>query len=207
MGSRLLDIGCGNGAYTLKLAEAFDETVGVDIEPDRLADFRAEVGERAIEVLECSAADLPFADGHFDVVTAIETMEHLGAHLHPVMAEMARVIRPGGDFYLTTPNRLWPLEQHGVVWRGRRRSGTRFPFVTWVPPVHRRLSSDEAFTARRLDSLIERHGFRRVGLTRMWPPLDSRPALARRAARVFDAVDRTPGRLFAQTLVMRYRRV
>lgn len=82
-GERLLDIGCGNGAYTLAMLDGFDEAVGVDIEPDRLGDFREAVGDRPVEVLECSATDLPHADGYFDVVTAIETMEHLGRYLAP----------------------------------------------------------------------------------------------------------------------------
>lgn len=205
-GSRLLDIGCGNGAYTLELAEGFESVVGVDIEPDRIGDFRAVVGDRQIEVLLGSAAGLPYPNGTFDVVTAIETMEHLGDHLDEVVAEVARVITPGGSFYLTTPNRLWPLEQHGFVWRGRRWPGPAFPFLTWLVPIHRRLSDAEAFTPARLDGLVTPHGFYRAGLTFMWPPLDSRPGLARRADVVWRALDTAGLDTFAQTLVMRYVR-
>lgn len=206
-GRRLLDIGCGNGAYTLAMLDGFDEAVGVDIEPDRLGDFRAAAGSRPVEVLQCSASDLPHDDGHFDVMTAIETMEHLGEHLTPCMRETARVLRPGGRFYLTTPNRLWPLEQHGVRVRGRWLPGLLFPFLTWLPFLHRMVSPNDAFTPGRLDRLVEPHGFRRTGVAYMWPPLDGHPALARRLGPVFRLLDRTPARWFAQTLVMTYERI
>lgn len=205
-GDRLLDIGCGNGAYTLRLAEGFRSTVGIDVEPDRIGDFRTVVGDRPIEVRLGSAADLPYPDGFFDTATAVETMEHLDHALIPVLAELARVTAPGGSLYLTTPNRLWPLEQHGFLCLGRRYPGICFPFLTWVVPLHRRMSDADAFTPARLDRLIEPHGFRRTSLTHMWPPLDSRPALARRAAVAWRALDRVGLSVLAQTLVMRYDR-
>lgn len=206
-GVNLLDVGCGNGAYTLRLAEGYRSTVGIDVEPDRISDFRSTVGDRPIEVVLGSAADLRYPDEHFDTVIAVETMEHLGSVLDAVVTEIARVTESEGSFYLTTPNRLWPFEQHGFLWRGRRLPGPLFPFLTWVVPLHNRMSDADAFTPRRLDRLIEPAGFRRVGLTRMWPPLDSRPALARRMGRVWRGLDCIGLSLFAQTLVMRYERV
>ena len=212
-GTRLLDIGCGNGAYTVRMASGFDSVTGVDVEPDRIGDFRAaltapgavpETG--AIEVLLGSAARLAHPDGHFDVVTAVETMEHLGTHLDAVLSELARVLRRGGTFYLTTPNRWWPLEQHGFRTSRGRRPGWQFPFLTWVPAVHRRFSDSDAFTPRRLDRIVEPHGFHRTGLTHMWPPLDGHPGLRRTIGPIFEIASRTPMRRFAQTLVMTYRR-
>jgi SAM-dependent methyltransferase len=206
-GKRVLDVGAGNGAYTLRIVERFDSAVGIDIEPDRLEDFRAAAAGRPVEVLQCSATDTPFADGEFDAVTAIETMEHLREYLPGTMKESARVLRRGGTFYLTTPNRWWPLEQHGFTFRGRSRPGWQFPFLTWIPAVHRRFSPNDAFTPRRLDSLIEPHGFRRTGLAYMFPPLDGHPALRRRVQPFLRFLGRTPLRRFAQTLVMTYERV
>lgn len=206
-GQHLLDIGCGNGVYTLRMLEGFDEAVGIDIEPDRLAHFRGTAGAAAVSVLECSATDVPFEDQTFDAVTAIETMEHLGEYLTGTLSEISRVLRPGGSFYLTTPNRWWPLEQHGFMLRGKVRPGWRFPFLTWIPAVHRRFSVNDAFTPGRLDRLVQAHGFERTGLAYMWPPLDRHPALNRRLRPALTLLQKTPLRRFAQTLVMTYERV
>jgi ubiquinone/menaquinone biosynthesis C-methylase UbiE len=128
-GSRFLDIGCGNGAYTIDIARRFESGVGIDIEPDRLADFRLSlrnsIGDKRLEVLECSATAVPYPDASFDVITAIETMEHLGPYREATLAEAARLLNSGGTFYLTTPNRWWPIEQHGFELRGKRlRAGS-----------------------------------------------------------------------------------
>lgn len=202
----LLDVGCGNGAYTMELAASFDEVVGIDIEPDRLEDFRAACDLPHVTVVEGSAADTGFEDGAFDAVVAIETVEHLGDVLDPVLREVHRVLAPGGVLYLTTPNRWWPLEQHGWVWRGRRRPGWAFPFLTWFPPVHRRFSQDAVFTPAQLDRHVEPLGFRRIGLVRMMPPLDGSPALRRRVGPLLRRLERSPLRRFGQTLVMAYER-
>lgn len=206
-GGRLLDIGCGNGAYTLRMLRGFNEAVGLDIEPNRLRQFRDAAADARVTVLECSATDTPFDDGSFDAVTAIETMEHLGEYRTATLREVARVLRPGGALYLTTPNRWWPMEQHGFMFRGKVHPGWRFPFLTWVPPVHRRFSINDAFTPGRLDRVIQAHGFRRTGLAYMWPPLDGHPDLNRRVRPVLQLLERTPLRRFAQTLVMTYERV
>lgn len=69
-----------------------------------------------------SAYSLDFPDHTFDTVTLIEALEQLerpGAAL----AEIARVLQPGGQLYITTPNRLWPIEQHGLKVRGTKRPG------------------------------------------------------------------------------------
>ncbi len=203
----LLDVGCGNGAYTVELAASFDRVVGIDIEPDRLADFRSTCDLPHVEVIERSAVDTGFDTATFDAVVAIETVEHLGDVLGDVLREVARVLVPGGVFYLTTPNRWWPLEQHGWVWRGRRRPGWSLPFLTWFPAVHRRLSQDAVFVPDQLDRHIEPLGFRRIGLVRMMPPLDGSPSLRRWIGPALRRLERSPLRGFGQTLVMAYERV
>lgn len=215
-GGRVIDVGCGNGAYTLRIAERFVETVGVDLEPDRVSDFRKVAAAaaprlaaegRSVHVRLGSASALPYADAHFDVVTAIETMEHLGAQMDAVLQEVARTIRPGGSFYLTTPNRWWPLEQHGFRVREKWRPGWQFPFLTWIPAIHRRFSRNDAFTPQRLDRIVTPHGFRRTGLAFMFPPLDGHPQAQRATRPVVALLVRTPLRHFAQTLVMTYERI
>lgn len=169
-GGRLLDIGCGNGAYTIAMADGFTDVVGIDIEPDRLDLFRAAPGH-TIEVHHMSADSTSFEDGSFDAVTAIETIEHVDDP-SAVAREVRRVLKPGGVFYLTTPNRWWPFEQHGWRAGNYQVSGWTFPMLTWFRPLHRRFSNARTFTPRELDEAILHHGFRRIGHDYMYPPMD-----------------------------------
>ena len=88
----VLDVGCGEGVLTLEWAERLGDgrIVGIDLEDEKL---RAEWARRQRPNLEFRAEEatrLPFADGEFDVATAIEVLEHV-PEPEATVAEMARV--------------------------------------------------------------------------------------------------------------------
>jgi ubiquinone/menaquinone biosynthesis C-methylase UbiE len=90
----LLDVGCGEGVLTHGWAQrlAPRRVVGIDLED---AALQAEWAKRQAPNLEyriMKAENLPFADGEFDVATAIEVLEHVPDPAHTV-AEMARVAK------------------------------------------------------------------------------------------------------------------
>ena len=122
-GDRLLDIGCGDGAYSVRLAPSFRHVDAIDIQADRLALFEERTAGTAladqITIREMSADKLDYPDDTFDVVTAIEVLEHV-TELDQALAEICRVLKPGGRFAFTTPNRWFPFETHGFHFRGRR---------------------------------------------------------------------------------------
>jgi SAM-dependent methyltransferase len=93
---RVLDLGCGTGHSFHLLAPR--ETVGVDIDAGSLA------GQDR-ETVVADMRNLPFEDGLFDSVLAAHSVEHV-PDPDAVLAEVARVLRPGGTAILTTPNRL-----------------------------------------------------------------------------------------------------
>ena len=172
-GQRYLDIGCGNGAFTLRLGSGFDEVHGVDVEQERLADFERKIRQnRATNVTAhlMSAEALDFPDDYFDVVTAIETIEHI-PDLDSALDEIFRVLKPGGLFGITAPNRLFPFETHGIWWKGEERGG-RVPLLPYVPPLHDRLALARVFTNRSLKRLLEPRGFTRIGLDYAYPTLE-----------------------------------
>jgi ubiquinone/menaquinone biosynthesis C-methylase UbiE len=87
----LLDIGCGEGVLTQRWARqlAPGRVVGLDLEDPLLAAEWAQRSEPNLEYVVHKAEDLPFEDGEFDLVTAIEVLEHVPDPEH-TFAEMAR---------------------------------------------------------------------------------------------------------------------
>lgn len=94
--SPVLDLGCGTGHSFAELAPR--ETVGVDLDPAALAGQ-----DRKTRVADMRA--LPFGDGHFASVLSVQSIEHV-PDPERVLAEVARVLRPGGTAVFVTPNRL-----------------------------------------------------------------------------------------------------
>ncbi len=207
-GARLLDLGCANGTYTRRLAERFGSVDAVDIEPERLDEFRGWLKGSSlaakIRVAEMSAERLDFDDATFDAVTTIEVLEHV-QDLEASLAEIHRVLKPGGTFYLTSPNRFFPLETHGFLVGARRLPPIAGPFLPWIKPLHTRLADARAFTVRGITPVIARHGFDPVGHTFIMPPVD-RSRAGQRLRPVLDRLEDSPLKMFGMALVMVFRK-
>ena len=200
-GERLLDIGCGNGAYTIALGAGFDEVYGVDVEPVRVARFRERVdGDPKFHVSVASAERLPFPDRYFDVVTAIEVIEHIG-DLERAMGEVNRVLRFGGGFLVSCPNRLFPIETHTVIIGRQEYSARSLLFLPYLTRLHRRISTARNFMARDLTELGSRAGFGVVAHDWVMPPLDNWRPGRETLRRVFSALERSPLRVFGVSVI------
>lgn len=99
-GGALLDVGCGQGQFMARAARRF-ETHGVDISPERVQRAREVTGSDSVHV--GSATALPFEDARFDVVCALDVVEHLDDPGR-FLAEARRVLRSGGVLLFSTPN-------------------------------------------------------------------------------------------------------
>jgi cyclopropane fatty-acyl-phospholipid synthase-like methyltransferase len=95
-GARVLDLGCGSGAKTKRLAARFD-VVGVDLSEMQLRLARAEVPEA--EFLHADFTTLAFADASFDAITAFYSVTHVPREEHATLfGRVERWLRPGGLF-------------------------------------------------------------------------------------------------------------
>jgi SAM-dependent methyltransferase len=93
---RLIDVGCGTGARTAALAALGWDVTGVDVSEDMLRRAR----ERGLDVVRADAAALPFASASFDAVVSLWTHTDV-PDFATVVAEIARVLAPGGPFVYT----------------------------------------------------------------------------------------------------------
>ncbi|RMG30515.1 MAG: class I SAM-dependent methyltransferase [Bacteroidetes bacterium] len=96
---KILDVGAGHGAFSKTLHEMGYEVHACDLFPEIFY----------YDQIECRKADLtqplPYEDNSFDVLIAIEVMEHILDH-EVFFAEARRILKPGGRLYISTPNIL-----------------------------------------------------------------------------------------------------
>jgi len=96
---RILDIGCGTGAMLDNL-QPFGSVVGADFSPEALQ-FCVTRGV-ASPLTRADVRRLPFADASFDVVTAMDIIEHIDDD-KAASSEIFRVLKPGGRLFVTVP--------------------------------------------------------------------------------------------------------
>jgi 2-polyprenyl-6-hydroxyphenyl methylase/3-demethylubiquinone-9 3-methyltransferase len=111
----VLDLGCGGGFLANDLAVRGHRVVGIDTSAEALGVARRYDRTRSAVYLVGDACALPFADASFDAVCAMDLIEHVTAP-DRLIAEAARVLRPGGLFFFHTFNRTW--QAHLIVIKG-----------------------------------------------------------------------------------------
>ncbi len=114
--ARILDVGCGTGA-NLEMLARFGDAEGVDLSTDALAFCRA---RGLTQVREGAAEALPYADATFDLVTALDVVEHLDDDVAG-LSEMRRVLKVGGCALLFVPAFQWLWGVQDDVSNHRRR--------------------------------------------------------------------------------------
>lgn len=105
LGPRLLDVGCGIKPYERIFAPKISEHIGIDYEPTAGGSYGS--GTRAD--LWGDSLNLPFDDGSFDTVLSTQVIEHVVDPKRAV-AEIHRVLRPGGVLILSAPM-TWPIHE------------------------------------------------------------------------------------------------
>ena len=114
---KILDIGCGTGAMLDEL-KSFGEVVGADFSPEALQ-FCVTRGVRS-PLARADVRRLPFADASFDVVTAMDIIEHIDDD-KAASGEIYRVLKPGGRLFVTVPAFLSLWSEHDEALHHYRR--------------------------------------------------------------------------------------
>jgi len=160
LGGRLvLDAGCGGGLVARELAAAGASVVGVDRSLGSLGVARRAVGDRGrFGPAQGRLEQLPFMTGSFDAVVAADVLEHL-PDLPAAVAELARVLAPGGSFVFDTVNPwAWFVAVFGLEQVLRMVPRGTHDWRLFIRPAE-------------LDRLLRRSGLEPVRLTGLAPQI------------------------------------
>ncbi|MBZ5567104.1 MAG: class I SAM-dependent methyltransferase [Acidobacteriia bacterium] len=151
-GKEVLEVGCGRGDFSIYLARKYPAAriTGVDFSPKAIDIARTRCDERLTNLCfeTGDAESLRFSSETFDFVISCECLEHV---LHPetMAAEISRVLKPRGQFILTTPNHL-----NGMMLSWLKSWATKTPFDSgWGAQPH-----ENFFLYWRVKSLLQAGG-------------------------------------------------
>ena len=142
-GRRILEVACGRGGFVRQLTLRGANVTGFDfsfkalsLAKERLCTLQA---AGVANLVQGDAKVLPFADASFDIVVSCETIEHV-PDVKSALREMCRVTRPGGKFFLTTPNyaNLMGLyDLYARVRHPKHKDDQPFDRRQWFPQVRK----------------------------------------------------------------------
>ncbi len=153
---RVLDVGCGPGSLSIRLARQCHEVWGVDVTPEmiRLAEQKLAVGPGNVSFQQADACNLPFENHSFDTVVSVNALQTM-AQPETALMEMHRVLRPGGELLLitycygdATPSEHTSLLNWAVKYGGQ---------AIW-----------HNFTFTQLATLLQARGFEVIEAERIW---------------------------------------
>ncbi len=143
---RVLDAGCGTGGFLAKLKQAHPAMLAEGLEYNAEAAARARQKSGA-PVAAGSVLAMPFADASFAAVTSMDVLCHAAVEPGLALAEIRRVLTPGGRLVLNLPAFTWLHSAHDLRVRNARR-----------------------FTAGQVRGLLQAAGFHAIR-TRYWNSL------------------------------------
>jgi len=160
-----LDNGCGHGMGILSLASSFSQVIGVDISFLGLLLAQKLLSERGVTnyALICACAEaLPFRENLFNFVSALALIEHVSDQ-ESMIRETHRVLKQGGAFMLTSPNRYFVREPHkNIVGVGFVPRRFQEKYVHWMS------RNQLGYSGYRLLSYIELRSMMREVYGRSW---------------------------------------
>jgi SAM-dependent methyltransferase len=144
-GARVADLGCGSGVFTDLMRRKGFASVGVDISPKLVALGRSKYS--GLELIEGDAENLPFDSGSFDGVLLSGLIHHF-PDPRRLVAEVRRILKPGGRFVAFDPNRMNPF-----MWLYRDRAS---PFYSSIGVTE----NERPILAWRVAKIFQDEGFR-----------------------------------------------
>jgi 2-polyprenyl-6-hydroxyphenyl methylase/3-demethylubiquinone-9 3-methyltransferase len=153
----ILDVACGAGLLANPLGAAGHQVTGIDLSRDSLAVAGRHDATGSVRYLAMDARALDFPEGRFDVVCMMDFLEHVEDR-DGVVAEAARVLRPGGWLFFHTFNRTplsWLVAIKGVAWAVKNTPKRMHVYRLFLKPAEL-----EAICARHRLAIEQLRGLR-----------------------------------------------
>jgi SAM-dependent methyltransferase len=201
---RVLDNGCGVGAYLSRLAQDTTSAYGLEFDMERalkaVQDFKT--------IVLGAGEHLPYPSDTFDLVLSHEVLEHVQDD-RAALEEIVRILRKpgtgsgetGGRLILFVPNRGYPFETHGIYWRGRYHFGN-VPLINYLPQGlrNRFVPHVRAYTRKDLQRLLDGlpvHVLTRTTIFGAYDNIIARwPTFGRALRAILQFLERTPLQAF-----------
>lgn len=155
-GLRVLDVGCGPGDLSIRVADRCQEVWGVDLTPEmiEIAEKKVECGAANIFFHQADACELPFDDFCFDTVMTVNALQTMDEPDRAV-TEMSRVLKPGGELLLITYcyGESSPMDNQSLLNWVAKFGGQ----AVW-----------HSFTLPHLENLLRFNGFEIIEAERIW---------------------------------------
>lgn len=167
----LLEIGCGNGATMLLLANDFNSIQGIDIWDGHKQVFEKMKQEQSITNCQMDIVNIEEEElqGKYDRLICFEVIEHFNNE--DSVKRIANWLKPGALCAISVPNKWWVFETHGaklplLPWN-------RVPFFSWLPRfIHERFANARIYTKPRIKKLMEKSGFEVMDMQYITAPMD-----------------------------------
>ena len=127
----ILENGCGVGMYVEHLAVFNGIVVGLEYDFDRAHEAHI----NSPHIFNAAGENIPLPSGTFDLILSHEVIEHV-QNDRAAIREIIRVLKTGGRAVIFCPNRGYPVETHGIYWKGTYYFGNKL-FVNYLPRILR----------------------------------------------------------------------
>jgi len=166
----LIEVGCGSGATINRIANKFDHSLGIDI-----FDY-SESFEQSKDIYKAENStfrhidlELEVPQERFDRLISFEVIEHL--RTDESVSRYNQLLNTSGLAAISVPNKWWIFETHGA--RLPLLPWNRVPFFSWLPkPIHERFANARIYTKKRIEALLEKHGFEIIRSEYITAPMD-----------------------------------